>query len=64
MKTGDIVRWNYTHHLNSSSSTEIEKTGVFYGKIKHTVRYRGPQLACVKFKGNKNTSNVPLEELY
>lgn len=60
---GDMVKWAYTHHLNSVSTTQITKTGEYWGKIKHTRRYLGPQLACVMFKGNKRFSKVPLIDL-
>ena len=39
------------------------KHGEYYGKVRHTSRYDGPQLAVVKFIGNKRTSRVPFGEL-
>ncbi|MES0445044.1 MAG: hypothetical protein ABUJ92_00725 [Desulfobacterales bacterium] len=63
IKSGDRVSWMYRHHLNSRSSTAKTKHGDYYGKIKHTYRYDGPQLAVVKFDGNKRASRVPFEEL-
>ncbi len=39
------------------------KHGEYIGLIKHTCRYDGPQLAMVKFQGNKGVSRVPVFEL-
>jgi hypothetical protein len=67
IKSGDRVKWTYTHHLNSRSSTRRTKTGTYYGLIRHTVKHwRKPnaeQLACVRFDGNKWTSRVPVSDL-
>lgn len=63
MRYGDKVIWQYTHYLNSKSSVQRTKEGEFQGLIKHTCRYRGEQLACVLFKGNKRQSKVPLNSL-
>lgn len=43
MKPGDRVIWTCRHHFNSKSSRS--KEGKYYGLIRHTVRYSGPQLA-------------------
>jgi len=58
-----LIAWTYWHSLNSKSRTQRTKSGVYYGKVRHTDRYRGPQLAVVKFQGNKRTSRVPFSEL-
>lgn len=62
-----IVKWTYTHWLNSKSSTNITKTGEYFGKVKHTTRHwdkcGAQQMAYVQFKGNKRVSFVPLDEL-
>lgn len=64
LKSGDRVKWQYTHYLNSTATVERVKTGEYYGKIKHTARYKGTkQLCCVMFDGNKSASIVPLEDL-
>jgi len=63
MKSGDLISWEYTHHLNSKSRCQIMKHGEYIGLIKHTARYNGPQLAMVHFQGNKRVSRVPLFEL-
>jgi len=63
MKSGDLVSWTYTHSLNNKSKIRRTKKGEFYGRIKHTCRYNGPQLAAVQFRGNKRVSIVPLDEL-
>ncbi len=60
---GDMISWEYTHHYNSRSKSQRMKHGMFYGLVKHTIRYNGPQLAVVQFLGNKRTSRVPLNEL-
>jgi hypothetical protein len=56
MKKGDKISWQYTHHLNSRSATEIVKTGVFIKELKNGK-------ALVRFKGNKTDSRVPQSEL-
>lgn len=57
------ISWTYTHSLNSRSKTRRTKHGEYYGQIRHTARYFGPQLALVQFDGNKTTSKVPYDEL-
>jgi len=62
-----LVKWEYDHYLNGSTKTKISKSGIYFGKIKHTSKHwskRGArQMACVKFIGNKNWSSVPYDEL-
>lgn len=60
---GDRVYWQYTHHLNSTSSVEKTKRGEYYGRVKHTMLYNGKPLAVVQFDGNKSASRVPIDEL-
>ena len=57
------VSWTYTHSLNRRSKVRRTKYGIYYGKVHHTMRYFGPQLAVVQFKGNKWASSVPFDEL-
>ena len=57
------ISWTYIHHTNSTTSFKRIKFGVYYGSIRHTIRYSGPQLAKVKFDGNKRSSTVPFNEL-
>ena len=58
------IKWEYRHHLNSRSSLLKTKEGFYYGRVKHTIKYKGnKQLACVGFNGNKRVSFVPFEEL-
>jgi len=57
------IRWTYQHWMNSTTYTDITKIGVYQRKVKHTVRYQGPQLAMVHFEGNKRPSKVPYIEL-
>ena len=45
-----IVRWK-------------NKIGDYIGLIKHTQRYKGEQLAMVKFVGNRKVSRVPYKDL-
>jgi hypothetical protein len=39
------------------------RTGIYHGKVKHTARYRGDQMAVVSFEGNRWASRVPLHRL-
>ncbi len=63
MKNGDLISWEYTHHLNSKSRTQRMKHGEFIRNVKHIAIYNGNQMAVVQFHGNKRTSKVPLSEL-
>lgn len=56
MKKGDKISWQYTHHLNSRSSVEKVKDGVFIKKLKNGK-------ALVRFDGNKTDSRVELKSL-
>lgn len=63
---GDTVLWQYTHHLNSRSTTQIVKEGILIART--TKRKKNPYewttyIGIVKFKGNKNNSRVAWEEL-
>ena len=58
-----IVKWQYTHYLNSRSSFEAIKTGEYLGKVKHKTGSYGLQMAKVLFEGNKTISIVPYSEL-
>lgn len=59
LKSGDLVTYQYTHHLNSISTTEIVKCGKYYGDVKHSVNYRGEgQLSIVHFDRNIRSSKV------
>lgn len=60
---GDRITWQYTHHLNSKSTTEIIKHGKYCGLVRHSQRWHGKQLANVLFDGNKGKSRVPLNSL-
>ncbi len=55
--------WTYQHSINAKSKTQRTKQGIYYGKVNHTARYVGPQMAVVRFDGNKRTSKVPHHEL-
>jgi hypothetical protein len=61
--SGDRISWQYIHHLNSRSSVEKIKYGVYFGKVKHTVHWLGKSLAIVQFDGNKRVSRIPIAEL-
>ena len=64
-ESGERVAWKYLHSLNSKSRVWRTKFGVYHGRIRHTVRYKGgDRLAGVSFDGNKRMSRVPLDELY
>jgi len=59
LKFGDRVSYQYTHHLNSKSTTEIEKHGTYKRTIWPVIPKRGPEkFALVRFDGNKNDSRV------
>jgi len=61
------IRWQYTHHLNSTNTVQRVKKGKYFGLVKHTMRHwskrYSDQMAVVKFDGNKRTSHVPYHEL-
>ena len=63
---GDVVYWEYTHHLNSKSSFVNTKKGVFIRNIEHPKRSDQwwTPLSLVQFKGNKNPSRVRRRELF
>jgi len=66
LEPGDIVYWQYTHHLNSKSSFVNTKKGVFIRNIKHPVKsdtWWNP-MCLVQFAGNKNASRVQRDELF
>ena len=63
MKAGDLISWEYTHHFNSRSRAQRVKHGEYIGKVKHTKRYNGSQLAIVQFYGNKRVSKIPFFEI-
>lgn len=67
MKISDEIRWAYVHSLNSKSQTIITKTGIYFGKVKHTRKYLSKvgakQMCIVKFYGNKGYSKVPYDEI-
>ena len=63
IKTGDRIIWSY-RHSTGRNYTIITKAGVYHGKLRHTVRFKGrDQLALVHFDGNKRTSRVPYVQL-
>ncbi len=63
MKSGDRIKWRYTHYNGGKSAVRHAKYGEFIGLIRHTKRHAGQQLAMVAFDGNKRVSRVPLSEL-
>ncbi len=61
---GERVVWEYSQrYFNNTSKTRVQKRGVFLGKIRHTKRYYGPQLALVRFDYNARPSKVPYSDL-
>jgi hypothetical protein len=62
LKYGDIVSWTYRHSLGRVYTT-ITKTGVFRGRVKHTSRWHGLQMAYVRFEGNKRDSIIAVSQL-
>jgi len=63
MKSGDRIKWTYDHYLNRRASFRRTKLGEYFGLIQHTLKYKGVQLALVKFDGNKGYSKVNFYEL-
>ncbi len=64
---GDVVQWQYTHHLNSRSTTEIVKTGILIriGKTKKKfLADSQKKIGIVKFQGNKNPSRIIFHTLF
>ena len=57
------VEWSYRHYLNSKAFFWALKRGEYFGKVKHTIKYNGPQLSVVQFDGNKKYSRVPFCDL-
>jgi hypothetical protein len=45
------------------SKTRPKKVGRYIGKIRHTIKHKGEELAMVKFDNNKGMSRVPISEL-
>lgn len=63
---GDIVKWDYDHWLNGTTTTRITKRGQYQGQVRHTARYwvrHSQQMCYVLFDGNKRASLVPLSEV-
>lgn len=58
----NTVYWSYWHWMGRTR-TRITKKGEFFGQVKHTARYTGPQMSVVVFEGNKRASRVPYSEL-
>ena len=52
-----------TKRIVWNSEKGTVKYGAYIGKIRHTYRYDGDQLAMVRFDGNKRVSRVPFIEL-
>jgi len=65
---GDIVLWEYEHHLNSKSSVIRTKKGKFIRRIKSVKRDGGCirdyyKYCLVHFRGNKNPSRILISEI-
>lgn len=64
---GDKILYQYTHHLNSRSSVERVKEGVFIRKVKskrHSPYDWQPNpKVVIMLDGNKNPSTVRLSEI-
>lgn len=63
MEWGDPIKWIYRHYLNSKSYVLREKTGIYIRNVVHSEKYKGKQMAVVRFNRNKNVSLIPLSEL-
>lgn len=69
MSPGDKIYYQYTHHLNSRSVTEITKEGIFIRWVKTGSPRKNSQTAIVHLNGNKlqskiHRSNFKSEEEY
>lgn len=62
MNKGDRIKWQYTHHLNSKSTTQRVKKGVYVRQVKDG-EFNWTIYALVHFDGNKNPSRVRMDEL-
>jgi len=63
---GDKILYQYTHHLNSRSTTEIVKEGIFIRRVKRkgsVYDWDVNQKCVVKLNGNKNTSTIRMTEI-
>lgn len=59
LRPGDRITWSYIHSTGRAKFRRV-KSGVYYGRIRHTIRFKGEhQLALVQFDGNKSNSKVP-----
>ena len=61
--TRRIVR-RYRRYFRNGCWAMQERRGEFFAIVQHHGFTDGPQLAVVKFDGNKLTSRVPLVELF
>lgn len=61
-KEGDVVLYQYTHHLNSKSTTQIVKRGTFIRCIKSN-KMVGFRKCVVQLEGNKNPSRVFMSDI-
>ncbi len=65
-EVGDTVHWQYTHHLNSRSTTEIVKTGVLIRIGQTKKKFLADwttKIGVVQFKGNKKPSRIRFDQL-
>lgn len=62
-KPGDRIAWQYDHAITRGRYTTITKFGEYHGKIRHTKRHRGDQMALVTFDGQGHCKK-PLDDLY
>lgn len=57
---GDKIAYQYTHHINSRSTTQIVRFGVFirFVRKKNPYEWNPNRRAVVQLEGNKNPSIV------
>lgn len=59
----DRVQYTYYHYFGFNLIGSHNKIGSYIGRVRHTRKYTGYQLALVHFDGNENVSRVQLSKL-
>jgi hypothetical protein len=61
---GDRVRYSYQGSVGCGTDWITRtKDGEFCGWVRHTCRWKGEQMGCVHFDGNRRVSFVPISRL-
>ena len=62
-KSGDRVAWQYRHAVTRGRHTTVTQFGYFHGRVRHTKRHKGDQMALVTFDGQRHCTK-PVDDLY